>query len=307
MVGLTVLLLSAAFLLLLAGLVDLASGPLAQRQAVGSVLDDDETSATAQRARGLDRWFRRTRLGRFLEHELALAGIKRSPLVVAAAGVASAILAAVLLWNLLAPLFGVLGLLLGAFLVRAFIRRAKDRRLEAFIGQMPEIARVLANATHAGLSIQTAIAIAGDELDDPARSELQQVAVSLSFGNDIESALNEMRDRLPSREVAILMTTLLVSARSGGSLVTSLRTIADTLEDRRQTRREIRSTLAQAISTGYTMIGLTFGLLLLLNAINERTVELMTQNPIGIAALAFAGTLDLVGFIAIRRMTRIEP
>ena len=307
MVGLTVLLLSAAFLLLLAGLVDLASGPLSQRQAVGSALDDEESSSTAKRARGLDRWFRRTRFGRFLERELALAGIKRSPLVVSAAGVASAILAAIALWNLLAPLFGVIGLLLGAYLVRACSRRAKDRRLEAFIGQMPEIARVLANATHAGLSIQTAIAIAGDELDDPARSELQQVAVSLSFGNDIESALNEMRDRLPSREVAILMTTLLVSARSGGSLVTSLRTIADTLEDRRQTRREIRSTLAQAISTGYTMIGLTFGLLLLLNAINERTVELMTQNPIGIAALVFAGTLDLLGFVAIRRMTRIEP
>ncbi len=95
---------------------------------------------------------------------------------------------------------------------------------------MPEIARVLANATNAGLSIATAIAIAGDELDEPARGELQQVSVSLSFGNDIESALEELRDRLPSREVGVLMSTLLVSARSGGSLVTSLRTIADTLE-----------------------------------------------------------------------------
>jgi tight adherence protein B len=305
-VGLTVLLLSAAFLLLLAGLVDLASGPMAQRQAVGSVLDADETSATTRRARGLDRWFRGTRLGRFLDRELALAGIKRSPMVVAAIGILSAIGSAVLLWNLLAPVFSVLGMVLGAYLVRWYIRRAKDRRLEAFIAQMPEIARVLANATHAGLSIQTAIAIAGDELDEPAKGELQQVSVSLSFGNDIESALEELRERLPSREVGVLMTTLLVSARSGGSLVTSLRTIADTLESRRQTRREIRSTLAQALSTGYTMIGLTFGMLLLLNAINPRTVELMTQSPIGIAALVFAGTLDLLGFIVIRRMARIE-
>jgi tight adherence protein B len=306
-VGLIVLLLSAALLLLVAAFVDLASGPLSQRQAVGSVLDDEEVGTATRRARGLDRWFRTTRLGRFLERELALAGIRRSPLVVAALGALAAGVSAVALWNLLAPVFGVLGVLLGAYLVRWFIRRAKDRRLEAFIAQMPEIARVLANATHAGLSIQTAIAIAGDELEEPARGELQQVSVSLSFGNDIESALEELRERLPSREVGVLMTTLLVSARSGGSLVTSLRTIADTLESRRQTRREIRSTLAQALSTGYTMIGLTFAMLLLLNAINPRTVELMTQSPIGIGALVFAGTLDLVGFLTIRRMTRIEP
>lgn len=307
MVGLIVLLCSAALLLLVSAFVDLASVPLQQRQAVGSVLDDEEEGTAARRARGLERWFRTTRPGRFLERELALAGIKRSPLLVAAVAVASAVLSAVALWNLLAPVFGILGVLLGAYLVRWFLRRAKDRRLEAFISQMPEIARVLANATHAGLSIQTAIAIAGDELEEPARGELQQVSVSLSFGNDIESALEELRERLPSREVGVLMTTLLVSARSGGSLVTSLRTIADTLESRRQTRREIRSTLAQALSTGYTMIVLTFALLLLLNAVNPRTVELMTQNPIGIAALVFAGTLDLIGFLTIRRMTRIEP
>jgi len=306
-VGLTVLLMSGALLLLVAGLADLASGPLSQRQAIGSVLDDESGSQTARQARGLDRAFRGTRPGRALERELVLAGISRSPLVVVAAGVGSAIIGATVLWRLFAPAFGVVGLIVGALVVRGYIRRARERRQEAFIGQMPEMARVLANATHAGLSIATAIAIAGEELDEPARGELRRVSVSLSFGSDIESALTEVRERLPSREVGVLMTTLLVSARAGGSLVTSLRTIADTLEERKQTRREIRSTLAQAVATGYTVILMTFGLLLLLNLLNPGTVETMTRNVFGQAALVFAGVLNLVGFLAIRRMTRIEP
>lgn len=307
MVGLTVLLMSGALLLLVAGLVDLASGPLAQRQAVGSVLDHEGGSEAARRARGLDRAFRATRPGRALERELILAGISRSPLVVLAAGIGSAVVGATVLWRLFAPAFGVVGLIVGLMVVRGYIRRARERRQEAFIGQMPEMARVLANATHAGLSIATAIAIAGEELDEPARGELRRVSVSLSFGSDIEAALSEVRDRLPSREVGVLMTTLLVSARAGGSLVTSLRTIADTLEERKQTRREIRSTLAQAVATGYTVILMTFGLLLLLNLLNPGTVETMTRNPFGQAALIFAGVLNLGGFLAIRRMTRIEP
>lgn len=305
MVLLTVLLMSLALMLLLAGLLDIASGPIAQRRAMGSVLDDSGRDRQDRIAR-LERTFVRTRLGRWLDRQLLLAGSTRSPLAVLLVGVALAITLATVLWTLFAPAFGVVGVLLGVFLLRAWLHREQDRRREAFIAQMPQLARVLANATNAGLSIATAIAIAGDELDEPARSELQQVSTSLTFGNDIETALNEVRDRLPSREVAILMSTLLVSARAGGSLVTSLRTIADTLEQRKETRREIRSTLAQSVATGYTVIVMGFGLLLLLNLINPGTVEIMTRDPIGQLALLFAGTLFTGGFLIIRRMTRID-
>lgn len=305
MVLMTVLLMSAGLALLVAGMLDVASGPLAQRRAVGSVLDDSGRTPQDRFDR-LDRSFVGTRPGRWLQRQLQLSGSKRSPLVVLLSGTALALALAAVLWVLFAPAFGVVGVMLGVLGLRAWLRRGQDRRKEAFIAQMPELARVLANATHAGLSIPTAIAIAADELDEPARSELQLVSISLTFGNDIDTALTEVRERLPSREVAVLMSTLLVSARAGGSLVTSLRTIADTLEERRETRREIRSTLAQSVATGYTVIGMGFGLLLLLNVINPGTVETMTRNPIGQAALVFAGALFTVGFLVIRRMTRIQ-
>ncbi len=298
-------LLSAALVLLFAGLVDLAAAPLARRRAVSAVLDG-EGDRGGDRYGRLDRWLRDTGLGRRLEHELTLAGSDRSPLTIVLLGSVLAVAAGALLWNLLAPAFGVVGLLLGALGLRAWMRRGRERRREAFIAQMPELARVLANATNAGLSISTAIGIAGDELDEPARSELRRVSTSLAFGNDIDSALTELRDRLPSREVAVLMSSLLVSARAGGSLVTSLRSIADTLEERKETRREIRSTLAQSVATGYTVIGMGFGLLLLLNTISPGTVEEMTRDPIGQLALLFAGALFTGGFLLIRRMTRFE-
>ena len=55
------------------------------------------------------------------------------------------------------------------------------------------------------------------------------------------------------------------------------------------------------------MIGMGFALLLLLNLINPGTVEEMTRNAFGQAALVFAGTLYTIGFMSIRRMTSIEP
>ncbi|MFC6852485.1 type II secretion system F family protein [Aquipuribacter hungaricus] len=224
-------------------------------------------------------------------------------LVVAVSG---ALVLATTVWVALAPALGVLSLLAGFLLVRAYLARARERRREAFIAQMPELARVLANATNAGLSIPTAIALAADELDAPAREELRRVSTSLTFGNDLETALDGIRERLPSREVGVLLSTLLVSARSGGSLVTALRDIAGTLEVRKETRREIRTTLAQSVATGYIVIALGVGLLLLINVLFPGSVEQMTQRLVGQVALLGAAVLYAAGFLLIRRMTRMD-
>jgi tight adherence protein B len=291
----------------LAGLRDLVSESEQRRRIVSSIVGEDDLVPRDSRLESLDRALRATRAGRRLERELMLAGVRRSPALVLTAGVAVALVSAVALWTLLAPAFGVLGVIAGALAVRAYLRRERTRRLEAFVAQLPELARVLANATSAGLSIHTAVGVAAEELDDPSRAELRRVATRLAFGAGLEEALQELQDRLPSREIAVLTATLVVSARSGGSLVNALRDIADTLETRKETRREIRTTLAQSLATGYLVIVLGFGLLLLLNALAPGTVQTMTTSPAGQVALVVSGTLFAGGFLMIRRMTRIEP
>jgi tight adherence protein B len=146
---------------------------------------------------------------------------------------------------------------------------------------MPELARVLANATSAGLSLRTSIEMAADELSDPASSELRRIAQAMAFGQSLDASLQAVQERLPSREVAVLTSTLLVSARSGGSLVTALRDIADTLDNRKEVRREVRTVLAQATATGYIVIGMGVALLFMLNTVRPGTVEKMTVSPLG--------------------------
>ncbi|NPC95275.1 type II secretion system F family protein [Nocardioides sp. zg-DK7169] len=289
----------------LLGTVHLAAVAAERRRIAAAVTGDDriDDAPLIERA---NRRFRRTRLGQLVERELVLAGIDQRPLVVVLVAAGVGLGAAYVLWTALAPVFGVLGLSLGALALRAFIRRAKARRLEAFIVQMPELARVLANATSAGLSITSAIAIAGDELAAPAGPELRSVANSMRFGADLVSALDDMGKRLPSREVAVLLSTLVVCARSGGSLVTSLRDIANTLEARKETRREIRTTLAQALATGYLVIVLGVGMLFFINMIQPGSVEKMTGHIAGQIALVVSGSLFALGFFLIRKMTRFD-
>jgi tight adherence protein B len=293
-------------LLLLLGVRDLVTVSATRRDVAAAVIgmEDFDRLPFADR---WDRVLRRTRIGQRLERELVLAGIDRRPVVVLVAGLGVGIAVGVVLWQMLAPFFGILGVGTGLLAVRGYLSRGRTRRREAFIAQMPELARVLANATNAGLSIATAIAIAGDELDEPAKTEMQRASTSLTFGNDLQSALDGIRERVGSREVSVLVSTLIVSARSGGSLVTALRDIADTLERRKETRREIRTILAQSLATGYLVIGMGLGLLFLLNAVQPGTVDAMLGSIVGQLALAVSALLFVGGFLVIRRMTRIEP
>ncbi len=296
----------AAAAFFVAGVAQISTVSSRRRALLQGVVDDARPTWQS-RVAAWDRSFVRTRLGAWAQRQLLLAGEEhRSPTLVI--GVASAV-GLVLAWVLavgLAPVFALAGLAGGVVAIRAWLARARDRRNEQFIAQMPELARVLSNATSAGLSIASAIGVAGQELAAPAGVELQRVASRLRFGGSLETAMREMEERLPSREVTVLVSTLLVSARSGGSLVSALRDIADTLDDRKEIRREVKTTLAQSTVTGYVVIGMGIGILFLLNTIQPGTVEAMTQAWPGRIALIVSGGLFFAGFVAIRRMTRFD-
>lgn len=298
---------AVAAVLMVLGLRELLRLATERRRSVAAAELGDDSRDVVGTFRAWDARFRRTRPGRWLTNELDLAGMSALPLAVAVVGVGSALLAVWAIWNLLAPFLAALGLAVGFLLVRTYLRRAQTRRQEAIVAQLPELARVLANASFAGLSLPTALGVASAELAEPARGELTRIATRLKFGAPLETALSEFRDRIRSREAGILISTLVVSSRSGGSLVTALRGIADSLEQRKETRRQIRTTLSGPLVTADLIVVMGVGLLVLLNLIQPGMVDKMTRSPLGLAGLIVAGLLFAVGSVSIRRLAKVEP
>ena len=126
----------------------------------------------------------------------------------------------------------------------AFLNWQRSSRTEEFINQLPELSRILANATQAGLALRTALGMAAEELEAPGRRGTAPGSPNqLALGRSIDDALGELAERLPSRELVVLVTTLVLSNRAGGTVVGSLRNLTETLEERKETRREVRTML----------------------------------------------------------------
>lgn len=259
-----------------------------------------------RRFQGVDRRLRKTSLGRKIELKLAATGLEITPgeffvyALVAMAG----------LWltasSILASFFGPVAALIGLWGTNAFLNWQRTKRTDRFINQLPELSRILANATQAGLALRTALAMAADELEDPAGEELARVARRLGVGESLDDALSELTERLPSRELVVLVTTLVLSNRAGGTVVSSLRNLTETLEERKETRREVKTQLSQVTVTAYAVPGFGFGAMLLMNAVMPGALDRMTGALVGQAAVIVSLILYAIGFIVIRRLSRID-
>ncbi|MCY0932725.1 type II secretion system F family protein [Streptomyces sp. H34-S4] len=265
-----------------------------------------EPPGRVRRFRSLDRRLRRTELGRRIDVKLATTGLQLTPgefFVYMLAAVAAVWLMAA---SFLAPFFGPVAGAIGLWSANAYLNWQRARRTERFINQLPELARILANATQAGLALRTAIGIAAEELEAPAGEELSRVADRLAIGHSIEESLSELTERLPSRELVVLVSTLVLSARAGGAIVGSLRNLTVTLEQRKETRREVRTQLAQVTATSYLVPVIGLGSLLLVNAMMPGALDRMTGALIGQTAVLVSLGLFTLGFVLIRRMSKID-
>ncbi|MEU0358063.1 type II secretion system F family protein [Streptomyces cyaneofuscatus] len=259
-----------------------------------------------RRFKGLDRRLRATGLGRKLELKLAATGMELTP----GEFFVYALLAMAGLWMIasamLAAFFGPVAALIGLWGTNAFLNWQRTKRTERFINQLPELSRILANATQAGLALRTALSMAAEEMEDPAGEELARVARRLAVGESLDEALSELTDRLPSRELVVLVTTLVLSNRAGGTVVSSLRNLTETLEERKETRREVKTQLSQVTVTAYAVPAFGIGAMLLMNAVMPGALDRMTGAFIGQAAVVVAIALYAIGFVVIRRLSRID-
>ncbi|MCQ4214444.1 type II secretion system F family protein [Streptomyces longispororuber] len=301
-----------ACVLAVAGAHVYASGR-AQRQALVDRLDGYPGGRLAlgpggrtRRFTTVDRRLRRTRLGRALQLRLSATGLDLTPgeffVYVSAVVAALWVLAA----TALAPFFGPIAGLVAVWAAVIFLNWQRQKRIEAFINQLPDVARLLANATAAGLALRTSLAMAAEELEAPAGEELSRVADQLALGRSVDDALDELAARLPSRELVVLVTTLVLANKAGGSVVSSLRNLTQTLEDRKETRREIRTMLSEVNATAFTVPLLGLGSLLLINSSNEGALAKVTGSPLGQTLILISLGLYGIGFFVIRRLGKIE-
>ncbi len=186
-----------------------------------------------------------------------------------------------------------------------FLRRS--RRIAAFDTALPDAIDMMARALRAGHSVASSISMIAEQAVEPAKSEFAEVFRKQNYGLPLRDALMELLDRVPSQDLRVFVTGILVQKDTGGNLAEILDRIVHVIRERLRIRGEIRTHTAQGRLTGWILCALPIVMLVLINVINPGYSKVLLDDPLGRKLLYVGvGLLCLGGFLINQIINGIE-
>jgi tight adherence protein B len=193
----------------------------------------------------------------------------------------------------------------GPAAVTAAIGRRRRRYRVAVERGLPEVAHALADTIAAGRSMRAALAEAAASVDGPAAVEMARVRAELELGVPTRTVLETWQRRMRSQRVDALAAALLSEQVGGGNLAALLRRFGAAAAARDRADADARSATAQARFTGLLVVAMPAGAGVLAELLEPGFVVGVIADPVAATILACAAGLQLIGFAAIHRLSRV--
>jgi tight adherence protein B len=185
------------------------------------------------------------------------------------------------------------------------ISARRRRYRQAVERSLPEMATAIADSLSAGRSLRASLSASVVSLDGPPANELARLAGELELGSPTAAALERWRGRMRSERVDALTAALLSQRLAGGDLASLLRRFAVGAAERRRVAEDARSATAQARFTGLLVVAMPTGGTLFAELLQPGFIGRLLASPPAAVLLAMAVAMQLVGFAAIRRFSRV--
>jgi len=204
------------------------------------------------------------------------------------------------------PLAGIAGMCAGMVAVLIVLHHRRKKRMQRIQEELPEMIDLLARSTHAGASLEQAIAIVGEETRGPLSYEFRRCARQLDMNMSIPAVMKSLSSRIQLIDLKILTSTLMLYRKTGGNLPANLERMADVIRDRINYRRQMRaSTGAGRASAVLMTVVAPVAFVVLLVAFPEHVSNLYT-DPIGNILLMIAFVLEVIGIFWVSALLRTD-
>ena len=176
------------------------------------------------------------------------------------------------------------------------------RRLAALDDQLPDILTTLAASLKAGHSFRQGIQAVVDEGNEPASGEFKRVLTETSLGRPMDDALAEMSERVGSENLSFVVTSVTIQRQVGGSLAGIFDMVAETVRNRQQFARKIRSLTASGKMSAYVLLGLPFFIAGALTLMNPEYMAPLYTTSIGHLLIGMGLTMMFFGSLILRKI-----
>jgi tight adherence protein B len=118
--------------------------------------------------------------------------------------------------------------------------------------------------------------------------------------------LNALAERVPIVDVKFFVTAVAIQRDTGGNLAEILDGLAHVVRERFKIQRQVRVHTAHGRITGFVLLALPAFLAVALSMINREHMRPLFEEPIGRSLILATIVMQLVGFVWIRKVIKIE-
>jgi tight adherence protein B len=196
--------------------------------------------------------------------------------------------------------------LIGAFVPYFVVWFKARKRMRAFEDQLPDLLITMAASLKAGHSFKSGIQSVVDEGQEPAAKELRRVLTDTQLGRPMEEALQETADRIGSKNFSFVITAVNIQRQVGGSLAGLFDMVADTVRQRQQFARKIRSLTAMGRASAYVLVGLPFFIAMAITLLNPTYMDPLYHSHAGHVLIALGLTMMAFGSLILKKIVSFK-
>ncbi|HHY46271.1 MAG TPA: secretion system protein [Firmicutes bacterium] len=180
------------------------------------------------------------------------------------------------------------------------------RRVVAFSAQLADALTTISSSLRAGYSFLQAMDVVSREMAPPLSEEFSRTLKDIRLGASTEESLSHLVGRVPSEDLDLAVTAILLQRQVGGNLSEVLDNIAYTIRERARIKGEIRILTTQA-----RVSGLIIGLLPpaiggVMAVINPEYMRPLFTHPLGRLMIGYAVVSEILGAMLIWKIISVK-
>jgi tight adherence protein B len=183
-----------------------------------------------------------------------------------------------------------------------FVSFKARSRVKRFENQLPDLLITLAASLKAGHSFRQGIQSVVEEGAEPAAKEFKRVMTETQLGKPIDSALGHMAERVGSDNFTFVINAVTIQRQIGGSLAGLFDMVAETVRQRQQFGRKVKSLTAMGRMSAYVLVGLPFFIAAVVSLLNPVYMAPLYHTGLGQKLMVGSVGMIAVGSLMLKRI-----
>lgn len=222
------------------------------------------------------------------------------------------VLISAIFWFLLVLFFtfsllsSIMVMLLWFMVTTIYLFYLAKRRMLQFNKQLPDAIVMISNALKAGFTFTQARSIITKELGGAIGEEFSHTLQEVQLGVSLETALNNMNQRVDNADFDLMITAVLIQRQVGGNLSQIIDNIGKTIRERIKLHNEIKALTAEGILSGWVIGLLPVFLLAVMTFMNPHYFDGVLNASWGKILIIVAVISEIIGAIIIKKLVDVR-